>query len=168
MNFQYEKWKNLGLSKVLTRALADCNFLKPTKIQELAIPCIFSGKDVLGRSVTGSGKTAAFLLPLMQKLYENKFSNYIKGVIILPTRELAFQCYEMFKVLNAYTKLSCAVLIGKIPLIKQENELRKIPDLVIATPGRIVDINKNSRDIYFDDADFLIFDEADRLLDMGF
>ena len=86
----------MGLYRKVIKALIDLNFYTPTKIQELTIPSILSGKDVLGKSVTGSGKTAAFLLPIIQNIGKDKLSNYIKCLVILPTWELAMQCYEMF------------------------------------------------------------------------
>ena len=167
--FNYESWEVLGLNKNLIKAIAENNWSSPTLIQEKAIPLVLTGKDILGKSVTGSGKTGAFLLPIMQNIYKtSQFTSYIKTLIILPTRELALQCYEMFNTLNLYTNLTCSLVIGKASLEKQEAELRRDPDFVIATPGRIVDIYRNSRDVSFDDLDYLIFDEADKLLDMGF
>lgn len=167
--FDFNAWHDLCLIKPLIKALNDLAFAKPTKIQQMAIPYIFSGKDVLGNSVTGSGKTAAFLLPLIQDAYKsNSLSQSTSVVVILPTRELAIQCFEMFKDLNKYTKLTAAVVIGKTNLEKQEKELREGPDFVFATPGRFIDLCKNSKGIHFDDVSCLIFDEADKLLDMGF
>jgi len=167
--FDFNAWHDLALIKPLIKALNDLGFAKPTKIQQMAIPYIFSGKDVLGNSVTGSGKTAAFLLPLIQEAYKSSsLSQSTSVVVILPTRELAIQCFEMFKDLNKYTKLSASVVIGKTNLEKQEKELREGPDFVFATPGRFIDLCKNSKGIHFDDVSCLIFDEADKLLDMGF
>jgi ATP-dependent RNA helicase DDX27 len=167
--FDFNAWQDLGLIKPLIKALNDLAFAKPTKIQQMAIPYIFSGKDVLGNSVTGSGKTAAFLLPLIQDAYKSSsLSQSTSVVVILPTRELAIQCFEMFKDLNKYTKLSASVVIGKTNLEKQEKELREGPDFVFATPGRFIDLCKNSKGIHFDDVSCLIFDEADKLLEMGF
>ena len=167
--FNYEDWENLGLNKNLIKAISENNWPTPTTIQKKAIPLVLTGKDILGKSVTGSGKTGAFLLPIMQNISKTtQFTSYIKTLIVLPTRELALQCYEMFNALNIYTKLTCSLVIGRASLEKQEAELRRDPDFVIATPGRIVDISKNSRDVSFDDLDYLIFDEADKLLDMGF
>lgn len=167
--FDYEAWSALALIKPLLKALDDLDFERPTKIQAISIPMIFSGKDVLGSSVTGSGKTAAYLLPIIQQMIRQKSSTpSIKAVIVLPTRELAIQCFEMFKHLNKYTKLSAAVVIGKIDLASQEIDLRRSPDIVFATPGRLIDLAMNSKGVYFDDISFLVFDEADKLLDLGF
>ena len=136
-SFDYEAWAALSLVKPLLKAIDDLDFERPTKIQAISIPMIFSGKDVLGSSVTGSGKTAAYLLPILQQLFRQKSNTpSIKAVIVLPTRELAIQCFEMFKSLNKYTRLSAAVVIGKIDLPSQELDLRRSPDIVFATPGR--------------------------------
>jgi ATP-dependent RNA helicase DDX27 len=167
--FDFNVWHDMGLIKPLIKALSDLGFARPTKIQQLAVPYIFSGKDVLGNSVTGSGKTAAFLLPLIQEVYKiNALSQTTSAVVILPTRELAIQCFEMFRDLNKYTKLSASVVIGKSNLEKQEKELRDGPDFIFATPGRLIDLCKNSRGVHLDDVSYLIFDEADKLLEMGF
>lgn len=144
-------------------------YVKPTKIQQLCIPAIISGKDVLGKSVTGSGKTAAFLLPIMNDLANNRtYSSYVRVLIILPTRELAIQCHDMFTQLNTYTRLAACLAIGKIPMAQQEADIAKGPDIVIGTPGRIVDLSKNSKGVSFEEVEWLVFDEADKLLEMGF
>lgn len=165
-------WESLGLIKPLLRAVADLGYLNPTLIQELTIPVVTTGRDVLASSITGSGKTAAFLLPVIQSIYKIKYNNalgtYTKCLVVLPTRELALQCYEMFAKLNKYTQLSHALVIGKVALQKQEAEVRRGPDVIIATPGRIVDLIKNSKSFNLDNLETLIFDEADKLLSMGF
>lgn len=167
--FDFEAWNSLNLLKPLMKAVNDMCYSKPTRIQELCIPAIISGKDVLGKSVTGSGKTAAFLLPIMNDLVKTRnLSSFIKVLIVLPTRELALQCFEMLKQLNVYSKLSACLTIGKVPIAEQEAELRKGPEIVIGTPGRIVDLNKNSRGVSFEDVEWLVFDEADKLMEMGF
>jgi len=138
----------------------------------MTIPVITSGRDVLASSITGSGKTAAFLLPLIQKFYRIKYNNalgnYTKALIVCPTRELAMQCYEVFAKLNKYTGLTHSLVIGKVPIQKQEADVRRGPDLIIATPGRITDLLKNSQSFNLDNLEMLIFDEADKLLGMGF
>jgi ATP-dependent RNA helicase DDX27 len=154
------------------KAIQDLGFEKPTIIQEMTIPAIVTGRDVLASSITGSGKTAAFLLPLIQKFWKAKYgynvSNYSKALIILPTRELAIQCHDMFHGLNKYTKLSSTLIIGQASIQQQEMELRRGPDFIIGTPGRMIDLIKNSKDVSLDEIESLIFDEADKLLDMGF
>ena len=158
--------------KPLQRVVAEMGFSYPTLIQEMTIPIITTGRDVLASSITGSGKTAAFLLPLIQKFYKIKYNNalgnFTKALIVCPTRELAVQCYEWFSKLNKYTNLTHALVIGKVPLQKQEAEVRRGPDLIIATPGRMTDLLKNSKSFNLDDLEMLIFDEADKLLSMGF
>lgn len=167
--FDYESWSSLNLIKPLLKAVNDMNYARPTKIQQMCIPAIISGKDVLGKSVTGSGKTAAFLLPMMNDLAKNRtYSSYVRALIILPTRELALQCHDMFSQLNTYTRLNACLAIGKIPLAQQEADIAKGPDIVIGTPGRIVDLSKNSKGVSFEEVEWLVFDEADKLLDMGF
>ena len=167
--FDYESWSALNLVKPLLKAVNDMLYIKPTKIQQMCIPAIISGKDVLGKSVTGSGKTAAFLLPMMNDLVKNRtYSSYVRALIVLPTRELALQCHEMFTQLNTYTRLNACLAIGKIPLSQQEAEIGRGPDIVIGTPGRIVDLSKNSKGVSFEEVEWLVFDEADKLLEMGF
>ncbi|KRX05223.1 P-loop containing nucleoside triphosphate hydrolase [Pseudocohnilembus persalinus] len=161
-------WEDLKLHKALLKSVDDLDYTFPTKIQELCIPTVLSGKDILASSLTGSGKTAAFLLPLIQKLYKSTPQNYSKVLIVLPTRELAFQCYEMFQNLNKYTRLRAALIIGAVPMQKQEAELRRYPEFIIATPGRLLDHLTNSQSIDLDNLEYLVFDEADKLLDLGF
>lgn len=162
----------MNLIKPLLRVVSELGYTNPTIIQEMTIPLITSGRDVLASSITGSGKTASFLIPVIQKFYKIKYNNalgnYTKALIVCPTRELAVQCYEWFAKLNKYTGLTHALVIGKVPLQKQEAEVRRGPDLIIATPGRITDLLKNSQSFNLDDLELLIFDEADKLLSMGF
>lgn len=136
-------WDDLNLAKPLMKAIQDLGYASPTIIQELTIPAIVTGRDVLASSITGSGKTAAFLLPLIQKFWKAKYgynvSNYSKALIILPTRELAIQCHDMFHGLNKYTKLSSTLIIGQASIQQQEMELRRGPDFIIGTPGRMID-----------------------------
>ena len=137
------------------------DFTHPTRVQKQSIPFIMSGKDVLVSSMTvfllllyyyyinqGSGKTAAFLLPALQRFGGTlRSSSYTKVLIVTPTRELALQCYEMLEKLNKYSKCTATLVIGAVPIQKQEVELRKHPDIVIATPGRLLDLLKNSYSI---------------------
>lgn len=167
--FDYEAWSSLGIIKPLLKAIDDLDYEKPTKIQAESIPLIMTGKDVLGSSVTGSGKTAAYLIPIMQQVFRQKTGQpSTKALIVLPTRELALQGFEMFKSLNTYLRLSAAVVIGKTDLGSQEVDLRRNPDLIFATPGRLIDLILNTRGVYLDDLAFVVFDEADQLLNMGF
>ena len=170
-------WQNFNLCKPLLKAIEELGYEHPTPIQSLSIPAALSGKDILGSSVTGSGKTAAFLLPLIQRYYTqmrtNGYQYYMRGnyskvLIVTPTRELAYQIFEVFQKLNVYTKLRACLVIGSTDMQRQESELRTFPEFIIATPGRMLDHLQNSRSIDLDQLEVLIFDEADKLLDLGF
>jgi len=163
----------LNLIKPLLKACSDLGYSHATPIQKLAIPPVLTGRDVLASAETGSGKTAAFLLPILQRYFAESSSgkmnfNTTRALIILPTRELAMQCYEVFQQLNKYTRLGCALVIGSSSMEKQQVELSRNPMIVIATPGRIIDHLQNSKNFDMDDVDMLVLDEADKLLDLGF
>ncbi|CAD8095009.1 unnamed protein product [Paramecium primaurelia] len=161
-------FQQLKLNKSLIKACHEQGYKYPTQIQAQIIPLVLAGKDVLASSCTGSGKTAAFLLPLMQRFGNTKSQKYSKALIVLPTRELALQCYEMFQKLNQFSNSTAALVIGAVPIQQQEAELRRYPDIIIATPGRIVDLMKNSFSIDLSSIEVLVLDEADRLMEMGF
>ncbi|CAK59459.1 unnamed protein product (macronuclear) [Paramecium tetraurelia] len=161
-------FQQLKLNKSLVKACHEQGYKYPTKIQAQIVPLVLAGKDVLASSCTGSGKTAAFLLPLMQRFGNTKSQKYSKALIVMPTRELALQCFEMFQKLNQFSHCTAALVIGAVPIQQQEAELRRYPDIIIATPGRIVDIMKNSFSIDLSSIEVLVLDEADRLMEMGF
>lgn len=161
-------FQKLNLIKPLLKACDDLGYVKPTTVQQLAIPPILLGRDVLASSMTGSGKTAAFLLPILQRYYKSSLANYSKVLIVIPTRELAMQCHEMLQELNTYTRISSCLIIGAVPIQKQEAELRRFPDIIIATPGRLIDLLKNSQNIDLNDLEIIVFDEADKLLELGY
>ncbi|CAD8193981.1 unnamed protein product [Paramecium pentaurelia] len=161
-------FQQLKLNKSLIKACHEQGYKYPTQIQAQIIPLVLAGKDVLASSCTGSGKTAAFLLPLMQRFGNTKSQKYSKALIVMPTRELALQCYEMFQKLNQFSNSTAALVIGAVPIQQQEAELRRYPDIIIATPGRIVDLMKNSFSIDLSSIEVLVLDEADRLMEMGF
>ncbi|CAD8118896.1 unnamed protein product [Paramecium sonneborni] len=161
-------FQQLKLNKALVKVCHQQGYKYPTQIQAQVIPLILAGKDVLANSCTGSGKTAAFLLPLMERFGNTKSQRYSKALIVLPTRELALQCFEMFQMLNQFSNCTAALVIGAVPIQQQEAELRRYPDIIIATPGRIVDILKNSFSIDLSSIEVLVLDEADRLMEMGF
>ncbi|CAD8116336.1 unnamed protein product [Paramecium sonneborni] len=161
-------FQQLKLNKALVKACYEQGYKYPTQIQAQIIPLVLAGKDVLASSCTGSGKTAAFLLPLMERFGNTKSQKYSKALIVLPTRELALQCFEMFQKLNQFSNCTAALVIGAVPIQQQEAELRRYPDIIIATPGRIVDILKNSFSIDLSSIEVLVLDEADRLMEMGF
>ena len=163
-----DDFQALNLQAPLLRALEKLEFTAPTKVQIQAIPAIVSGKDVMVSSKTGSGKTAAFLLPMLNRfLNEPKPQSATRGLILLPTRELALQTQKTFEQLAAFTYIKCGLLMGGEALKYQVSTIRKNPDVIIATPGRLVEhIEKGHID--FSDLEVLVLDEADRMLDMGF
>lgn len=180
----YEKedlisFHDLFLSRPLVKACNNLEFDHPTRIQNQVIPNIIENRDLLVNAVTGSGKTASYLLPVLEKLYRrdlrtSKVSNSkiakTRVIILHPTRELAAQCSSMLDNLSKYIvpKISYATIIGGSSIKRQEAELADRPDIIIATPGRILDIVMNSKSIYFNNIETVILDEADKLLEMGF
>ncbi|HTO41865.1 MAG TPA: DEAD/DEAH box helicase [Rhizomicrobium sp.] len=161
---------SLGVVEPLSRALAAENYLNPTPIQEEAIPLILAGRDVLGLAQTGTGKTAAFGLPLLQKLAETGAQagpRHTRSLILAPTRELAIQIDESLKTYGRHLKLRHAVILGGVNQNKQIAALRNGVDILVATPGRLLDLI-NQRHVQLNEASFLIIDEADRMFDMGF
>jgi ATP-dependent RNA helicase DDX27 len=159
----------LNLERPLLKAVENAGFEQPTKIQELAIPLILSGGDVCGTAVTGSGKTAAFMLPVLQRLlHRSRRSATTAALVLLPTRELAMQCHAMTAKLARYTSVQSSLIVGGLSLKLQEAELRSRPDLVISTPGRLIDLVRNSPAVTLESIEVLVLDEADRLLELGF
>jgi ATP-dependent RNA helicase DDX27 len=159
----------LGLSKPLTKACSDLGFLNPTSIQEQVIPLVLKGSDIIICAKTGSGKTGAFSLPILHKLlHRTGQSQATRCIILSPTRELCQQTYSMIENYTKYTDLVCRVVIGGANSLKEQKQLQDSPEILIGTPGRVLDHIKNTKDISFDFVEFLVLDEADRLLDMGF
>lgn len=159
------EFSDLGLREALVRKCEYLNFYEPTPIQEKAIPVILKGSDLIGCAETGTGKTAAFLLPAIQNLTE-RFRPGIRVLVIAPTRELASQIAEAHNQL-ASKRNPCANLIGGASLKRQCDALRRRVSVVVATPGRLIDhIERGSVDLA--NIDVLVLDEADRMLDMGF
>lgn len=158
--------KNLGLSEEIFCAVAECGYTTPTPIQQQAIPVILSGKDMIGAANTGTGKTAAFVLPLLHTLaLEN--SRNIRAVILVPTRELALQVDESVRKYGANLPLRSVVLIGGVSMGPQIGKLRGRVDIVVATPGRLLDhVQQGTLNLSF--VQTLVLDEADRMMDMGF
>lgn len=153
----------LGLSRPLLAAINELGWKKPTPIQARAIPIALTGRDLLGSAVTGSGKTAAFLLPILERLlYRDRHVPAIRVLIILPTRELAAQCHEVCSALCKHCDIRCALVVGGLSVKVQEVELRARPDVVIATPGRLVDHLTNTMAVDCEDVEALVLDEADR------
>jgi superfamily II DNA/RNA helicase len=159
---------DLGLSEELLRAIGDSGYDEPTPIQAGAIPPVLMGKDLVGIAQTGTGKTAAFVLPMIDILGEGRSrARMPRSLILEPTRELAAQVAENFEKYGKYHKLSMALLIGGVQMGDQIKALEKGVDVLIATPGRLMDLFGRGK-ILLTGCDLLVIDEADRMLDMGF
>lgn len=158
-------FSQLGLQPELARALSDANYVRPTPIQSKAIPVILEGNDVVGTAQTGTGKTAAFLLPLLQRLADP--SHKTRGLILAPTRELATQVELALRKYGRFLKLRSAAIYGGVPQKPQVQALRKGVDVLVATPGRLLDLIQQ-RCIDISAVEIFVLDEADRMLDMGF
>lgn len=163
-------FSDFNLSKYLVKSCSDMEYFYPTKVQEKVIPMILKGNDILVNSETGSGKTACFLLPIIQKIFLSKNTAHVqKALILLPTRELVYQCTQMcsmyLKYLPSVTFVSVA---GGMSIETQFNALRNNPDIIIATPGRLIDLIYNYKSINLSDISIFVLDEADKLLELGF
>jgi ATP-dependent RNA helicase RhlE len=161
---------SLGLSEPLLRALAAENYTQPTPIQLRAIPALLAGRDLLGIAQTGTGKTAAFGLPLLQRLAENRTAPQPRGtraLILAPTRELAVQIDVSLRTYGKNLGMRTAVILGGVSQHSQINATKNGVDILVATPGRLLDLIKQGH-IRLDGVNYLIVDEADRMLDMGF
>ena len=159
---------DLGLSEPLLRAVTDSGYDIPTPIQKGAIPPVLMGKDLIGIAQTGTGKTASFVLPMIDILSEGRSrARMPRSLILEPTRELAAQVAENFEKYGKYHKLSMALLIGGVQMGDQVKALEKGVDVLIATPGRLMDLFGRGK-IMLNGCDLLVIDEADRMLDMGF
>lgn len=162
-------FQNLSLSRPILRGLAAVGFTKPTPIQAKTIPIALMGKDVVGGAVTGSGKTAAFVVPILERLlYRPKKVPTSRVVILTPTRELAIQCHAVATKLASHTDIKFCLAVGGLSLKNQETELRLRPDVIIATPGRFIDHMRNSASFAIDTVEIMVLDEADRMLEDGF
>jgi superfamily II DNA/RNA helicase len=161
-------FESLGLSAPVLQAITEKGYTTPTPIQEKAIPIVLMGRDVLGCAQTGTGKTASFVLPMIDILAEGRGKMRMpRSLILEPTRELAAQVAENFDVYGKYNKLSMALLIGGVSFDDQERALEKGVDVLIATPGRLLDHFERGK-VLLNDVKVLVIDEADRMLDMGF
>jgi len=158
---------DLGLRESLVRALENEGYARPTPIQAQAIPSVLDGRDVLATAQTGTGKTAAFLLPTLQRLAAEPRTGKVRALVLTPTRELAAQIGERATAYGGLTKLKHAVIFGGVGQRPQEEALAKGVDLVIATPGRLLDLIGQGH-ARLDGIQYFILDEADRMLDMGF
>src|SRR6185295_7141783 len=172
-------FNNLQLIEPLLKALQQEGYETPTPIQEQAIPMILQRRDLLGCAQTGTGKTAAFAIPLLQLMHQQKQSNSsqqstgnrqtrnIQALILTPTRELAIQVEESLRTYGRFLDLKHLVIFGGVSQFNQVNALRRGVDILVATPGRLLDL-LNQRHISLNDVKFFVLDEADRMLDMGF
>ena len=161
------KFEEFNLSDPLMRAIRNQGFVEPTPVQEQAIPAALQGKDILGTAQTGTGKTVAFLLPSMEQLIKGKATKKPRMVVLAPTRELTVQITEEARDLARFTSLRIAAIYGGVSIRKQADRLRRGVDIVIATPGRLMD-QMGRGNVRFEDLQILVLDEADRMLDMGF
>jgi len=163
-------FSTLGLSEAMLRSLEHSNFTEATPIQRETIPALLAGRDMIGVAQTGSGKTAAFVIPLLEKLamYENRAEAHMpRALILAPTRELALQTTDRIKELSTGMKASCCTIYGGAPYRTQTHILRRGVDILISTPGRLLDHMKRGN-IFLDQVEYFVLDEADRMLDLGF
>src|SRR3990167_1119661 len=163
-------FRSLGLNANILKAIAETGYTEPTPIQSAAIPLIIEGHDLIGIAQTGTGKTAAFVLPLLTKMSENKKEGdqpRVKMLVVAPTRELVVQIDENVRAYAKYAPLKIAKIYGGVSERAQIKALNEGVDIVIATPGRLLDLLRG-REKAFARVDYLVLDEADRMLDMGF
>ncbi|MCK7547844.1 DEAD/DEAH box helicase [Marinobacter koreensis] len=161
-------FSSLGLSEQLVRATTDQGYETPSPIQQQAIPAVLSGKDVMAAAQTGTGKTAGFTLPLLQRLAEQpRTGKGPRALILAPTRELAAQVHDSVALYSKYMPTRSAVVFGGVKINPQMMKLRKGLDVLVATPGRLLDLYQQNA-VRFNEVEILVLDEADRMLDMGF
>ena len=166
-------FSNLSLAEPLARAVAEMGYETMTPIQEQAIPVVLEGRDVMGAAQTGTGKTAAFALPLLQRMmkHENPSTSParhpVRALVLLPTRELAVQVAEQVKLYAKYTNLNSAVVFGGMDMKPQTLELKKGVEVLVATPGRLLD-HIEAKNAVLNQVEYVVLDEADRMLDIGF
>ena len=163
------KFSELGLSEAILKAVSEQGYSEPSAIQAQAIPAVLAGKDVMAAAQTGTGKTAGFTLPMLERLAKGRCakSNHVRALVITPTRELAAQVGESVDKYGQYLSLSSTIVYGGVKINPQMQRLRKGVDILVATPGRLLDLfNQNA--IKFEQLELLVLDEADRMLDMGF
>ena len=166
-------FSNLSLAEPLARAVAEMGYETMTPIQEQAIPVVLAGQDVMGAAQTGTGKTAAFSLPLLQRMLKHENSSTsparhpVRALVLLPTRELADQVAQQVKLYSKYTNLRSAVVFGGIDMKPQTLELKKGVEVLVATPGRLLD-HIEAKNAVLNQVEYVVLDEADRMLDIGF
>ena len=155
----------LGLSPTVLQSVVDAGYTTPTPIQAQAIPLVMKGRDIMGLAQTGTGKTAAFTLPIVDRLIGGP--KRTRALVLTPTRELCVQVEESVRKYARHAEVTVVSVYGGVPLDPQEKKLRAGVDIVVATPGRLID-HLERQNVVFDDLEFLVLDEADRMLDMGF
>jgi len=160
-------FKDLKLIEPLLKALESIGFNSPTPIQEQAIIPILNGQDIFGCAQTGTGKTAAFSLPVLQHLHGKPASRHTRALILAPTRELALQISDNIRSYSKYVQISHTVIFGGVSQKNQERALQKGADIIVATPGRLLDLMQQGF-VKLDKVEHFVLDEADRMLDMGF
>ena len=164
---------DLGLRPELLQAVQEAGYTSPTPIQQQAIPLALEGRDLIGLAQTGTGKTAGFTLPIIERLLEEGYghvktgSHRVRVLVLTPTRELCVQVDESFRKYGRHTTLRIASIYGGVPIEPQSKQLRKGVDVIVATPGRLLD-HMERQNVGFDELEVLVLDEADRMLDMGF
>ena len=158
-------FKDLRLKRKLVKTLAEKGYESPTPIQQRSIPAVIKKRDIIGSAQTGTGKTAAFALPTIHRLSRHK--KRVRCLALAPTRELAIQVFEQFTAYSSATNLTCTIIYGGVGYQKQIDELAAMPDIVVATPGRLLD-HIDRGNLTLKDIEILILDEVDRMLDLGF
>ena len=161
------RFEDLNLHRSLLKAVKDQNYTQPTAIQKKAIPLVLKRKDVLGSAQTGTGKTAAFALPILHHLISEEKNKKIRALVVTPTRELAIQIGENFTLYSKYNSIRNTVIFGGVKQRSQTDKLTKGVEILIATPGRLLDLMEQGF-ISLKDIGYFVLDEADRMLDMGF
>jgi ATP-dependent RNA helicase RhlE len=163
-------FQDFGLADPISRALKEENYLTPTPIQTQTIPIALTGRDVVGIAQTGTGKTAAFALPILHRLLENRIKLQPKTcrvLVLSPTRELSSQILDSFNAYGRHIRLSSTLAIGGVPMGRQVRSIMQGVEVLVATPGRLLDLVQNNG-LRLNQVEFLVLDEADRMLDMGF
>ncbi|MFY8054943.1 MAG: DEAD/DEAH box helicase, partial [Limnohabitans sp.] len=166
-------FSHLQLAPVLARAVAEMGYESMTPIQAQAIPVVLTGQDVMGAAQTGTGKTAAFSLPLLQRLMKHENTSTsparhpVRALVLLPTRELADQVAQQVKLYAKYSNLRSAVVFGGMDMKPQTLELKKGVEVLVATPGRLLD-HIEAKNVVLNQVEYVVLDEADRMLDIGF
>jgi ATP-dependent RNA helicase RhlE len=161
---------SLGLAPEVLSAVTAAGYIRPTPIQQQAIPFVLKGRDLMGLAQTGTGKTAAFTLPIITRLLEapaDAERHSPRALILAPTRELCLQVDESFRKYGQHSDLNIVAIFGGVPIEPQTTTLRNVVDVVVATPGRLID-HLERQNLVFDELEVLVLDEADRMLDMGF